>query len=241
MSKRLTRKAIKQDIREDEFRSTIERLIDWFELNQRQVIVGIGAVLVLGLIGSVVYAVMDNRRAAGDEMLADAIKLINAPVVEQEANPDDPESPSFASADARRQTAKEAFSEVEQRGGTAGAMADLYLADIALEEGDTAAAREKWEAFLKNQSGHILATSVRLNLIRLRRETGEAEQVAEELQAQLDRSDKSLPEDAVLFELAKTLETLEREDEAQDHYQRILDEFPQSAFASQARQATTQS
>lgn len=240
MSKRLTRKAIKRDIREDEFRSTVEKLIDWFDENQRQAIIAVGVVIGLGLLGSVVYAVMDSRRAEADERLAEAVKIINAPIDEQAADPT-AKTPSYPNAEARRARAKEAFAEVADRSGDAADMATLYLADIALEEGDAEQARQHWERFLDRQGDHILSTSVRLNLIRLRRENGEADEVAEELVQALEGGGRVLPEDALLFELAQTLDELGRDDEAEEYYQRIVDEFPQSAFTPEARQALTAS
>ncbi len=241
MSHRLTRKEIKHDIRDDEVRS---RLVRIFEFLQERPSVVVGAVvglvvLVLGVTALLAY--LDNRGEAASEELASALRIAGAPVTEADAKPDDPEEPSFPTEDAKRTRAKEAFEEV--RGGVgssvAGEVADLYLADIAARDGDTEAAREIWESFLADHENHVLALSVRLNLIHLDRQDGRVQEVADELQRELDSASRALPEDVVLFELAQTLEELGRADDAALLYQRILDEHPKSPYTEQARRMTT--
>ena len=118
-------------------------------------------------------------------------------------------------------------------------MADLYKAQLALEADDATAAREIWEGFLRGHSDHALAVSVRLNLIRLDRQEGKAEEVAQRLQAELEGNEKGLPEDMLIFELAKTRQMLGQDEEAQALFQRIVDEHPTSAFTAEARRETT--
>ena len=59
--------------------------------------------------------------------------------------------------------------------------------------------------------------------------------MASELQAMVDSPSADLPQDVVLGELAETLVALDRGDEAKVFYDRILDEFPDSAYAAEAR------
>ncbi len=241
MSQRLTRKEIKHDIREDEVRNVLVRVFDFIQ-ERPSVVVGAVAgfvVLILGVTG--LFAYMDSRGETASEELAGALKIAAAPVTENDATPDDPKDPSFASEEAKRTRVKEAFEEVRSGGGSnlVGEVADLYLADIAASEGDTATARGIWESFLADNKDHVLAHSVRLNLIHLDRQDGRMQEVADELQRELDSATKTLPEDVILFELAQTLEALEQEDAALELYQRIIDEHPKSAYTAEARRVTT--
>lgn len=239
MSQRLTRKEIKHDIREDEVQTVLQRVFQTL-VEKPKIIVGVIVgfiVLVLGLTG--LFAYLDRRAAAASEELAAAIRIAAAPIEAEGANPDDPDDPSFPSEEARRAAARKALEQV--RGGVAGEVAGLYLADIAASEGDTETARNIWQGFLDRHDDHALALSVRLNLIHLDRQNGRAQEVADRLQSELDGDDRSLPEDVLLFELAKTLEALGQDDESVDLYQRILDEHPRSAYAAEARQRTTSS
>ncbi len=247
MSQRLTRKEIKQDIREDEFRGYLLQVFDVLQKRPNIIVGTIAglAVLVLALTG--LFAFLDRRSDQANEELAEAMKIVTAPIVEDAEAPKDGEDSeaddelSFASDEERRAKAKGAFENVQNKVGAniAGDVASLYLADIAAAEGDKDAARTIWEGFLAEHSDHILALSVRLNLIQLDRESGRAQELANELQKELDSANKKLPEDVILFELAKTLDVLNEKDAALEAYQRILDDHPKSPYTAKARQMTT--
>lgn len=233
--RRLTRKEIKHDIREDEVQTFLSRV--FLTLQERpSLIVGIVVgVMVLALLATGAYALLDNRRQAAQEELAEALKVVQAPLADEAVvDPVASSGPRFANAEERRQRAREELEKV--RGGAAGDIAELLLADIALEEGDAARAREIWERFLDRHEDHALAIAVRLNLIRLDRDEGRATELATELAGELEAADKSLPEDVLIYELARTREVLGETDAARELYQRLIDEHPQSPYAGRARQ-----
>lgn len=239
MSKRLTRKEIKHDIRHDEVQEALVTTWDRILQNQRLVVGVLVGLFVLAAAASGLAAFMDSQKRAASEALADAIKIAGAPIVEDGAKPDDPLQPTFASEADRAARAKTALGEVGS--GVAEDVAELYLAGMAARDGDTAEARRIWEGFLKSHKDHLLAASVRLNLIQLDRAEGKAQEVADKLRAELASSTRTLPEDVVLFELAQTLEELGQDEEARDQYQRILDDFPESPYATEARRKTVDS
>jgi len=77
---------------------------------------------------------------------------------------------------------------------------------------------------------------VRRTLLDLDRKEGKGEQVVQRLRADLEKEEKPLPEDVILFELGTTLEQLGRKQEAHDAFQRVVDEYPDSAWVSKATQ-----
>ena len=115
-------------------------------------------------------------------------------------------------------------------------VAGLYLAQLAADAGKLDEARKLWSDFVDGHKGSMLAAEARLNLIALDRKQGKGEDVVKELRAMLEKGDAPLPQDVILHELACTLEQLHRPQEAIQSYQRILDEFPQSPFRSDAQQ-----
>lgn len=236
MSERLSAKQIKHDIREDEVQSFLITAIERFQDNPSLyigVIVGILA-LGVGITGGV--ALMDSRAAAGHESLATAMRYFEAPIVEADAKPDDAAQPSFATEEERRAKVEEALGQVS---GSAADLAELYQARLALDSGDTEKARKIWEGFLRSNKNHALGVAVQLNLIELDRAEGKTQEVADRLQQQLDGTAKTLPEDVILFQLAKTRQALGETQDAKDLYQRILDDYPSSPYAADARLETT--
>jgi len=240
MAKRLTAKEIKHDIREDEVRTFLAGIFRTLETHPQAVVGIIIAVAVVVLLIAGAFAVLDSRRQAALGELAEAIEIFEAPVTEDGATVEASAGPVFASEEERRQRARESFSAIQGIGSSvAGEIASLYLAEISLSEGDKDAARAIWEEFLDHHEDHMLAVAVRINLIHLDREEGKAAEVAAALEKELADPSKQLPEDVILFELAQTREALGEDDAALELYQRIVDEYPQSAYVAKARQVTT--
>ena len=236
MSERLTRKEIKHDIREDEVQSFLITAVEKV-MEKPKFYVGIlVGFLVVGVSVSGIFAYLESSADKSSMELAEAMRVYGAPVDADDPNPEDPVTPVFASDEQRMEKAKEKLSAVG--GGAPGELAKLYEADMAVESGDTATAREIWESFLSSHSDHVMALSVRLNLLALDRAEGKAEDVAAELQAELDSIEKDLPEDVLLFELAQTRDALGQSEEARELYQRLVDEYPQSPYSAEARRNT---
>lgn len=236
-SDRLTRKEIKEDIRKDEVQHFLGDLVMRIEERPTFYLGLLGIVLALIAGASGIYALMGSKDEAANAELGKAIRIYNAPIEAANAKPDDASKPSFASEAARNAKAKEAFEKVG--GGDAGDIAQLYEAGLALQQGDKVKARQIWEKYVGDHHGDAVAMTVRRNLIQLDREEGKGQQLAERLQKELDGSDKTLPDDVLLYELARTREALGQQDEAKKLYQRIIDEYPSSTFTGDARRVTT--
>ncbi len=165
-----------------------------------------------------------------------------APDGEAETEPDSDtgeDSLSFASEAERRTAARTEFEAVHESHGstTSGRLAAVYLGQIAAAEGDTARARDLWAGYLEAAGrDHALAIGVQLNLYSLDRAEGRGEELAAELRGAVAAESSPLPKDALLFELAATLEQLGDEDGAREALRRVVDEFPESSYAVRARQ-----
>ena len=233
MNQRLTRKEIKRD----EFATAVGRSVEYAETHTRGLIYAIGGVVALALVAGGVYFFLGRRAAAADAELGHAMKVYSAPVVPSGAKPDDRREPSFPTEEARRGRAKTLFEEVRSSYGMTPAadVAGAYLGQIAANEGQLDRARELWSDCLDEHEDDLLGGECRLNLIRLDRQQGKGEELVGRLRPMLDDPDAPLPQDAVLFELGKTYEELNRRPEAVASYRRVTDEFPQSAYRQEAQ------
>jgi TolA-binding protein len=234
MSQRLTRK----DIKRDEFASAVGRGVDFAESHTRELLMTVGAVLAAVLVGLVSYFYIAHRSDVANQALAAAVKVYGAPIDPTGAKPNDPTEPSFASEAARQAGARQLFERVhdDYRWTDAADVASLYLADLDAAAGKVAAARQLWSDFAKKHGDHVLAVQARIDLLELERGQGKGQQVAQQLREMLDRSDAPLPQDVTLYQLAMTLEQLNRDQEAIQTYQRLVDEYPQSPYRQTAQQ-----
>ena len=114
-------------------------------------------------------------------------------------------------------------------------MAKLYLAQIALAEKDPGRARALWQEFLDAEPKGTIAATARVNLWKLDRGEGKAEAVANELKALLESTDKPLPGDVLLYQLALSYQALGRPADAAGAYRRLMDEHPQSPYFAEAQ------
>lgn len=234
MSQRLTRK----DIKRDEFASAVGRGVDFAETHTRGVVATIAGVLLVALLAMLGYFYVSHRSELANQALAAAVKVYGAPIDAAAAKPEDAAEPSFASEAARQARARKLLAAVraDYRWTDAADVASLYLAEIDAATGKVAAARELWSAFIKKHGDHLLAAQARIDLLELDRSDGKGQQVAQQLRQMLDQSDAPLPQDVILFQLATTLEQLNRDQEATQTYQRLVDEFPQSPYRQPAQQ-----
>ncbi|MDX1385426.1 MAG: tetratricopeptide repeat protein [Thermoanaerobaculia bacterium] len=237
MSSHLTRKEMKRD----EVRDFIARSMDFVQEHHRRILQIVAAVVGIVVVSAVVTVLLGSREAKAQESLSRALLLYGAVIDPVEPDPDHETAPSFATEGERRTAAQGAFQDiVDSHGGTAaGAVARVYLGEIALATGDPERARRLWGEFLDGSADHVLAGSVILNLVRLDREDGNYDGAIARLEADLDSSRSALPQDVVLFELGETFEIAGRGDDARATFQRLLDEHPASSYAAEARRSLT--
>lgn len=235
MSDRLSRKEMKQ---QDGFQVAVGRTLDTVQRHRRKILLfaGVLVLLVVAAVGWFLYAraVEEDAQVA----LSEGIETYSAPL---EGAPDAAGADrTFPDEEARTAAAEEIFTGVTEdfRVSDAADVARVYLGDIAAARGETERAAELWREFLDEHPDHMVAAQVRLNLYAFERVAGRGEQVAAELEEMVDDEDRLLPLDVVLFELATTLESLGREEDATVYYQRLVDEFGQSPYAAAARSKT---
>ena len=170
MTQHLTRKEMKRD----DFATAVGRGMEYAESHARTLLLGLGAVALLAVLFLVGRIFLGHRADQANEALTHALKVYQAPIDAAAAKPDDPKSPSFPDAQARRTRAGQLFEKVRDDYGSSDAadVAGVYLAQIAAEEGKLDQARKLWTEFVDDNPKNILAGEARVNLIHLDRQQG---------------------------------------------------------------------
>jgi len=140
--------------------------------------------------------------------------------------------------DAEKNAAAEAqFRKVTSSfGGTdAAGVAGLYIASFDSGRGNYAEARKLLEKFVNDKPDHLLWVGARYSLYQLRIESGESQQVANELNQEIVKSDPVLPTDTLLALLAHAYDAQGKADKTKEAYRRIVTEFPDSPYALEAQ------
>jgi TolA-binding protein len=226
----------RRDLKHDRFVDEIGFLSTSARENQRLLITIAAAAVLVAILGYGIYFYRANREAKGQQLLAKAIDTVESPLIAAPGAPPNPAA-KFKTEPERTAAAQKQFQDVENSyGGTdAAGVASLYLARMAGDRGDLAAARTRLQKFISDHPKHILVAGARYSLYRLRIDNGEAPQVAQELQAELTRPEPALPADSLLALLAHAWDVQGNADKTKETYRRIATEFPDSPYALEAQ------
>lgn len=227
----------RRDLKHDKFVDEIGSLSTRARENQRLLLMITAAAMLIAVLGYGIYFYRANREEKAQQALAKGIETIESPLVA--TTPDTPPVPSakFKTEAERSAAAEKQFKDVENSHGSTDAadVASLYLARIASDRGDLGSARTRLQKFISDHPKHLLVSGARYSLYRLRIDNGEAPQVAQELQAEISKSEPGLPPDSLLALLAHAWDVQGNVDKTKAAYRRIVTEFPESPYALEAQ------
>lgn len=224
----------RHDLKHDKFVDEIGALSMRARANQRLLLMIAGAVVAIAAIGFGIYFFRSNQEAQAQQALAAAIDTAEGTVGEQ--RPEGSTRPHYKTEAERNAAAERMFRDVQSKysGTDAADVAGLYVARMAAAKGDVKTARTLLENFVGEHEDHILVGTARFSLYQLRIENGEAAQVANELDAELAKSEPVLPGDSLLVLLAQAYDVQGNSAKSKEAYRRITTEFPESPYVVEA-------
>ncbi|HYS52767.1 MAG TPA: tetratricopeptide repeat protein [Thermoanaerobaculia bacterium] len=185
-----------------------------------------------------IFFYRSTREQKAQDALAVAIDTIESPLLPAAGTQQQAAPGAKYKTEAERNTAAEKqFKDLEAKyGGTDAAdVGNLYLARLDAGRGDIAEARKLLNGFISEHPKHVLVGSARFSLYQLRIENGEAAQVANELQTEVNKTDPILPGDSLLVLMAHAYTTQGNVQKSKEAYRRITTEFPDSPYAVEAQ------
>ena len=231
------KKELREEIKQDEFASGLEKAAEWVATHRDEVRIGAGvAVVLLAAVGALGYFQGQRAREA-DRAFRDALTTFEAPVASELAlGADRPSGTVFATAEEKYKTAAAAFEGVERRFGSSktGVRAKYYAALSRIELAQYAEAEKALKDVQARGTG-LEPELARVALANLYRRSGEVDKAVEAYRGLATNPAASLPRDYALLSAAQTLEDGKRWEEARAAYRRVFEEFPASVYASEAR------
>ncbi len=233
------KKELKQQIKRDELVSGLDLAWKWLQANRgtaRKVVLAVFGLSVLA-IGA--FAFQSQRKHAASFALAEALALYETPLAsEVAAGSAAAGSASFPSAAEKYKKAAAAFDGVDRAFPTltAGLRARYFGALCRIELGDYETASKTLQVIAERRDAEALEPSLaRLALADIGRRTGAVDKALETYRALVDDHSSVLPRDHALMTLAVTLEDASRRVDAYASYQRLVEQFPNSVYAAEAR------
>jgi len=226
----------RRDLKHDKFVDEIGSLSARARENQRLLFTVAGAAVIIAVLAYGIYFYRSNHEEKAQVALGAAIETMESPLLPAPGAQPVPGA-KFKTEAERTAAAEKQFKDVEASysGTDAADVASLYEARIAADKGDVASARTRLQKFVNDHPKHVLVAGARYSLYRLRIDGGEAPQVAQELQAELGKSDSSLPADSLLALLAHAWDVQGNSQKSKETNRRIVTEFPDSPYAIDAQ------
>jgi TolA-binding protein len=197
----------------------------------------IGVVVVLAL-GGGYYAYRSSVAAKADALLADAMKLDDARI----GPPAAPGTPgagglTFATERERHQAALTKFKVVadEYPSTNAGLFARYREAAAFMALGSTDSAAKSFQEVIDRGGDSIYARMARLGLAEVQAQTGKYDEAIATFKELSQQKDGPLPVDGVLIRLGRTYLEAGKKAEAEQVFNQIVNEFPDSPFSGDAR------
>jgi len=231
------KKELREEIKQDEFASGLEKAVEWFAAHRDEVRIGAGVVVVLLAAAGAVGYFQGQRAREADQAFRDALTTFEAPVAsELAAGAERPTGQVFATAEEKYKTAAAAFEGVERRFGSSktGRRAKYYGALSRVELGQYPEA-EKALKEVQSQDAGLDAELARVALANLYRRSGQVDKAVEAYRGLATNPAANVPRDFALLSAAQTLEDAKRWAEARAAYRQVFEEFPASVYASEAR------
>jgi TolA-binding protein len=211
-----------------------------FEERSRQIIALAVAIVLVGGAALGYYLWRERVQSRAHSLLADAMAVQAAPVGAA-PNPDAPESGlRFPSERAKAQAALTKFKIVADGypSTDAGIFARYQEAATWMSLGAPADAATAYQEVI-DQAGTagLYAQMARLGLAEAQAQAGQFDQAIATYKQLADRKDGQLPVDGILMELGRTYLDAGKRADAQQAFDRLVQEYPDSAFSVEAKQA----
>ena len=208
-----------------------------------------GLVVLVGFVVIVKYLDLQNEKEfAGTQMLAEAMITATAPIV----LPPDTSSAdgsgalsapasfqpgSYTSGVRRAKVALQQFIETADAhpANRVGLVARYYAATTASSLGQREEAIQHYQMVIESEGNGIYGEMAQLGMAEAQMHSGNYAEATEIFEASSKQVEWDIPVDGVLFELGKTYLLSGQSDQAQATFTRIITEFPESLFQTDAQ------
>jgi TolA-binding protein len=235
-------------LKENEFARTVERTREMLETRSRDVRKVVFALVALAVIVGGYAWWRSARNAGANAQLAAALATYETPVYtppppEPGSPPPLPRPGTFQSEEERLTASLPKFLEAANANpnSRAGITARFHAAAILAAQGKYVEAEQRYKEVVDKAGSSIYGRTARLGIAEAQIAQGKFDD-AIAIYSELSRDTNStLPLDSVLLQLGRAYARAGKKEEAVRSFTRVVDEFPQSAYATDARRELEES
>jgi TolA-binding protein len=234
------KRAERQHLKENEIRVFTRQARDLMESRKRETAAAMVAVIVVAVLALGYYVWHQHVESRAHEMLAQAIVVQEARVAPAVA----PGGTAvvapggYPSEQARAEAALVKLKATADAYPTsdAGIFARYQEATTLMSLGRPSEAMSRYQEVIKRAGDGIFGQTARLGLAEAQARTGQYDQAINAFKELAQRKDGPLPIDGILMHLGRTYLDAGKRAEAQQTFNRLVEEFPTSPYTAEARQ-----
>lgn len=227
----------RQHLKENELQTLARQTREWVEARGRETTTLVTVVVIAGVIGVGYFAWHERVQAKAHELLAQAVAVQDARVGPPPA-PGQPASGLYFPTERERaqaaltkfKVAADAYPSTD-----AGLYARYKQAATLMQLGDPKGAAESYRQVIDNAGSRIYGQTARLGLAEAQARAGQFDQAINAFKELAQRKDGPLPIDAILMQLGRTYLEAGKRADAQQTFNRLVEEYPESPFSGDAR------
>lgn len=227
----------RRHLKENELEAWTRQAREVFEARRRETTMAVAAIVIVGavVLGYVGWRGHVNSRAHA--MLADAIAVQNTRVGAPVAPGTPGAGPSFPTETERAKSALAKFRAAADAypSTDAGIFARYQEAALDMTLGNASDAAKAYQQVIDRDRNGVYGQMARLGLAEAQARSGQYDQAINTFKQLAQQKDGPLPVDAVLMQLGRTYLDAGKRADAQQTFNRIVLEFPDSAFSSDAK------
>ena len=228
------KRAERHHLKENELQTIARDLRERFDTRRRETTSGLLLVTVVGIVAIGFFAWRERVQAQAATLLADAVAVKDARV----GPPGTTEQGlRFNNERERAQAALTKFKAAADAYPTtdAGLYARFQEAGTWMTLGNPAQAAAAYQQVIDKAGNAIYGQTARLGLAEAQAAQGQYDQAINAFKELAQRKDGPLPIDGVLMQLGRTYLQASKRNDAQQTFNRLVEEFPDSPYAGDAR------
>jgi TolA-binding protein len=231
-------------LKENEVALTVARVKETFEVYQKPILASVIGMLAIVVVAVGLMAWRSQSDTAARTQLADATATEGAQIIPPV--PAEPGKPapqqlagSYPSEKARSEAALAKFVAVANAhpSAEAGIAARYHAAALLITLGRGGEAAQRYQEVIDRAGSSIYGQMARLGLADAQVATGKFDAAIATFKDMSSKTDGPLPVDGILMQLGRAYSAAGKQADARQTFKRVVDEFPQSPYAGEAKKA----
>ena len=224
-------------LKENELVQLASRTREVIDARQREVGAVAIAVILVAVAAIGYYAWRSRVEGRAGSMLADAVILSEARVGPPPAPGTPATGPSFPTESEKYEATAAKFKAVadEYPSSDSGVFARYREGSTQMALGNTKEAAAAYQQVIDRAGSGLYGQMARLGLAEVQAREGQYDSAISTYKGLADNKDGPLPVDGILMQLGRTYREAGKATEAQQTFNRVVEEFPESPFSGDAR------